>query len=88
MKSHIYFDMKTFQGFLTERKIIEQSALKDYLNSRGMLDDYRTHKKSLKQVEAPPPMASGWQLDGEEAVQVTNEILNSILQQTVKETWF
>jgi hypothetical protein len=82
------FSMKTFQSFLTERRVEEQSMIRDYLKSRNMDGDYKAYRKEKNRVAPPPAEPQGWELKPDEAIHDISSILKSTLQQMPKENRF
>lgn len=78
--------MKTFQNFLTDRKVIEESDVKDYegqdvkdyLKSLGdqhgtnYLHNYKAYQKEKNKVTPPPEIPKGWGIGTDEAVSVVS----------------
>jgi hypothetical protein len=82
----IYLSMKTFQSFLEDRKVVEQSMFKDFIKQHGLQDYYKDFKTNhpSKQVVAPPDEAKGWELAGDEAVRTITGILKSCIEHMPK----
>jgi len=82
--------MKTFQSFLTERKAIEESAIKDYLkglskqHGTNYVHDYKAYRKDQKKVAPPPEQPKGWGIGTEDAVVVVNQALKQACQHQEK----
>lgn len=78
--------MKTFQSFLTYRKVIEESDVKDYLkglskqHGTNYLHDYKAYRKEKKKVAPPPEAPKGWGIGTDEAVGVVSQALKQACQ--------
>lgn len=78
--------MKTFQNFLTECKVIEESAIKDYLkglstqHGANYIDDYKAYRKDQNKVTPPPEKPKGWGIGTDEAVGVVSQALKQACQ--------